>query len=137
MSASYSEPSRQLIAASLCSRAHLHALAPRVRALHPLQSSARCETEADVRQLSRRVSELESDHKALPILMKEYVKLGGQFLAFSVDPAFQAAMDGLVVVDLDRTSARLLSLHMGPENYQRFCSYGMHAPQPGVVYSQP
>ena len=137
MSASYSEPSRQLIAASLCSGAHLHALAPRVRALHPLQSSARCETEADVRQLSRRVSELESDHKALPILMKEYVKLGGQFLAFSVDPAFQAAMDGLVVVDLDRTSSRLLSLHMGPENYQRFRSHGTPAPQPSVVYSQP
>jgi putative hemolysin len=137
VSANYSEASRQLIAASLCSGAHLHALAPRVSALHPLQLSAQGETEADVRQLSRKVSELESDQKGLPILVKEYVKLGGQFLAFSVDPAFQAAMDGLVVVDLDRTSSRLLSLHMGPENYQRFRSYGTSAPQPTAVYSQP
>jgi len=137
VSANYSEASRQLIAASLCSGAHLHALAPRVSPLHPLQLWAQGETEADVRQLSRKVSELESDQKGLPILVKEYVKLGGQFLAFSVDPAFQAAMDGLVVVDLDRTSSRLLSLHMGPENYQRFRNYGAPATQPTVVYSQP
>jgi len=129
VSASYSEPARQLIAASLCNGAHRHALAPRVRALHPLQLSRQVEQapEADVRLLSRRVTELEPDQKGLPILVKEYVKLGGQFLAFSVDPAFQAAMDGLVVVDLDRTSSRLLSLHMGPENYARFRAYAAPA----------
>jgi hypothetical protein len=94
-----------------------------VQALHPLQLGSAGILETDVRQLSRRVAELEPDQKGLPILVKEYVKLGGQFLAFSVDPAFQAAMDGLVVVDLDRTSSRLLSLHMGPENYERFRKY--------------
>jgi hypothetical protein len=124
VSASYSEPARQLIASSLCSGAHRHALAPRVRALHPVQLSMPGESpEADVRQLARRVAELEPDQKGLPILVREYVKLGGQFLAFSVDPAFQAAMDGLVVVDLDRTSSRLLLAHMGPENYERFRNY--------------
>jgi putative hemolysin len=124
VSASYTEPARQLIASSLCRGDHRHALAPRVQALHPVQLwSGGPEPEADVRQLSRRVAELEPDQKGLPILVREYVKLGGQFLAFSVDPAFQAAMDGLVVVDLDRTSSRLLSLHMGPENYLRFRNY--------------
>ena len=123
VSASYSERSRHLIASSLCSDTHRHALAPRVQALHPLQLGGSEAVEADVRQLSRRVAEFEPDQKGLPILVKEYVKLGGQFLAFSVDPAFQAAMDGLVVVDLDRTSSRLLSLHMGPENYERFRNY--------------
>ncbi|MEY2929649.1 MAG: hypothetical protein RL033_398, partial [Pseudomonadota bacterium] len=29
----------------------------------------------------------------------------------------------LVVVDLDRTSSRLLSLYMGPESYERFVQY--------------
>jgi hypothetical protein len=48
------------------------------------------------------------------------VKLGGQFLAFSVDPDFQDAMDGFVVVNLDRTSPKLLALYMGQENYERF-----------------
>jgi len=126
VSAEYTHASRQLIASRLCSGSHRHALAPHVRALHPVQVAARSlelQGEEDVRQLSRRVAELEPDQKGLPILVKEYVKLGGQFLAFSVDPDFQAAMDGLVVVDLGRTSPRLLSLHMGPENYERFANY--------------
>jgi len=130
VSADYTDASRQLIASRLCSGSHRHALAPRVRALHPVQFSAaglEPRGEQDLRQLSRRVAELEPDQKGLPILVKEYVKLGGQFLAFSVDPDFQAAMDGLVVVDLGRTSPRLLSLHMGPENYERFRNY------PGVA----
>jgi putative hemolysin len=130
VSADYTDASRQLIASRLCSGSHRHALATRVRALHPIQLAVeRLERpgEQDVRELSRRVSELEPDQKGLPILVKEYVKLGGQFLAFSVDPDFQAAMDGLVVVDLGRTSPRLLSLHMGPENYERFANY------PGVL----
>jgi hypothetical protein len=60
-------------------------------------------------------------------------------LAFSVDPDFQAAMDGLVVVNLDRTSPRLLALHMGPENYERFrhlaVSTPVHAPgQPPLSF---
>jgi len=132
VSASYNERSRHLIASSLCSGAHRHALAPRVRALHPLELCPSAEAlETDLRQLSRRVAELEPDQKGVPILVKEYVKLGGQFLAFSVDPAFQAAMDGLVVVDLDRTSSRLLSLHMGPQNYERFRNYV--APVPSVL----
>jgi putative hemolysin len=132
VSASYGEPARQLIAASLCHGAHRHALAPWVHALHPLPLSQQA-PEMDVRLLSRRVAELELDRKGLPILVKEYVKLGGQFLAFSVDPAFQAAMDGLVVVDLDRTSSRLLSLHMGSENYERFRNFAAPAaPTPSL-----
>jgi putative hemolysin len=123
VSASYTEASRQLIAASLCQGQHRHALAPHVQPLHPVQLTGALALEADAKQLSRRVAELEVDRKGLPILVKEYVKLGGQFLAFSVDPAFQAALDGLVVVDLDRTSSRLLSLYMGPESYERFVQY--------------
>jgi putative hemolysin len=129
VSSAYSERARQLIAARLCSGNYLHALAPRVRPLHPLPASEilPISGEEDVRQLSRQVSELEADQKGLPILVREYVKLGGQFLAFSVDPDFQAAMDGLVVVNLDRTNPRLLSLHMGPENYERFRHHAARA----------
>jgi putative hemolysin len=127
VSSAYSERSRQLIAHRLCSGSYRHALAGRVQPLHPVPANEAPNTvsdEEDIRGLSRRVLELEGDQKGLPILMREYVKLGGQFLAFSVDPAFQAAMDGLVVVDLDLTPPRLLSLHMGPENYERFRRFG-------------
>jgi putative hemolysin len=122
VSSTYSEASRQLIASQLCEGEHRHPLFGRVQPKRPCPAPAapRDPADDDIKALSRRVSQLEPDQKGLPILLREYVKLGGQFLAFSVDPDFQDAMDGFVVVNLDRTSPKLLSLHMGPENYERF-----------------
>lgn len=122
VSAAYSEPARRLIAGRLSSGPYRHPLFGRVQALRPLsQRAAELEgSSEDARLLSKRVSELEPDQKGLPILVREYVKLGGQFLAFSTDPDFGGAMDGLVAVDLDRTNPKLLALYMGPESYAHF-----------------
>ncbi|MEO8179912.1 MAG: GNAT family N-acyltransferase [Deltaproteobacteria bacterium] len=122
VSAAYSEPARRLIAACLSSGPHRHPLAGHVAALRPVVQLGKQPDGLDeeTKLLSRRVSELEPDKKGLPILVREYVKLGGKFLAFSTDPDFGGAMDGLVAVDLDRTNPKLLALYMGPENYAHF-----------------
>ncbi len=131
VSAAYSEESRRLIATRLCSGPFLHPLRHYVRPLRPVEpmQGPFAELEEDIRGLSRRVAELEPQGQQLPILLREYVKLGGQFLAFSVDPDFGDAMDGFVAVDLERTSSRLLALHMGAENYERFVRAG-HSMRP-------
>ncbi|HTV18716.1 MAG TPA: GNAT family N-acyltransferase, partial [Polyangiaceae bacterium] len=131
VSSVYTEASRHLIATALCQGEYRHELFGRVAPNRPCATSGELEPalqEADIKTLSRRISQLEPDQKGLPILIKEYVKLGGQFLGFSVDADFQDAMDGFVVVNLDRTSAKLLSLHMGPENYERFRDWQKPAP---------
>jgi hypothetical protein len=123
VSSAYTEASRHLIAAALCQGEYRHALFGRVQPNRPCATGAVLDPalqEADIKALSRRIAQLEPDQKGVPILIKEYVKLGGQFLGFSVDADFQDAMDGFVVVNLDRTNPKLLSLHMGPENYERF-----------------
>jgi putative hemolysin len=122
VSAAYSERARRLIAARLSRGAYRHALSEHVEALRPipLPPQELDDADEDVRSISKRVSELEPDNKGLPILVREYIKLGGQFLAFSTDPDFNGAMDGLVAVDLDRTNPRLLALYMGTENYAHF-----------------
>lgn len=131
VSSAYSEASRQLIAARLCQGQYRHPLYGSALPLRPVAPTLGLAPAADeeLRVLSRRISQLEPDQKGLPILIREYVKLGGQFLAFSVDPDFQDAMDGFVVVDLERTPSRLLALHMGPENYQRFRGAGQGLPR--------
>jgi hypothetical protein len=122
VSSTYTEESRRLIATRLQRGQYRHdnfsSVAP-LRPISPLTGEL-AELDEGIRELSRRVMNLEPDEKGLPILVKEYVKLGGKFLAFSVDPDFGDAMDGLVAVDLDATSPKLLQLYMGFDNYKRF-----------------
>jgi len=130
VSSVYTEASRELIATQLCSGEYRHPLFGRVQPMRPYRAAEREAPGLDVRALSRKICQLEPDQKGLPILVKEYVKLGGQFLAFSVDPDFQDAMDGFVVVNLDRTSAKLLALYMGQENYERFRAWQRPSSRP-------
>lgn len=122
VSSTYTEESRRLIATRLQQGQFRHdnfgSVAP-LRPVSPLTGQL-AEIDEGIRELSKRVMNLEPDAKGLPILVKEYVKLGGKFLAFSVDPDFGDAMDGLVAVDLDATAPKLLQLYMGPDNYKRF-----------------
>jgi len=74
----------------------------------------------DLDQLSHPIKDLESDGKGLPILLRQYDKLGGKLLAFNVDRKFSDVLDGLVVVDLRQTDASVLDRYMGTEAATRF-----------------
>jgi len=67
----------------------------------------------EAKALSALIEEAEPTGRGLPVLVREYVKLGGRFLAWNVDADFADALDGLVVVDLLRTERRLLEFYMG------------------------
>lgn len=133
ISSAYRDETRRLIASRLCSGPHRHPLFGKVQGFWPVVAEAPAfdDPDEDARLLSKRVSELEPDGKGLPILVREYVKLGGKFLAFSLDPDFCDAMDGLVAVDLDRTKPKLLALYMGEENYEHFRRF--RRPEPGAA----
>lgn len=148
VSSAYSEQSRRLIAESLFTHEHRHELAERVRPLRPLQTDhvseegarsgvADVSVETDMKRLNRRVAEVEPDGKGVPTLVREYVKLGGRFLAFSVDPAFGDALDGLVAVELERTHPRLLSLYMGDEAFRHFSELRYRTPPHSPAPAQP
>lgn len=59
-------------------------------------------------ELSATVSEIESDGKGVPVLFRHYLKLGGQFLGFNVDPNFSNTLDGLILADLRTAPAAML-----------------------------
>jgi putative hemolysin len=130
VSALYNEESRSLIATQLMNGPFRHEWSDYVLPMRSVttllcgRATAGVEPEADglesVQSLNARVAQLEPDGKGLPTLVKEYIKLGGRFLAFSVDPDFGNALDGLVTVDLLATEPRLLNLFMGPEAHLTF-----------------
>lgn len=74
----------------------------------------------DMEDLSGPIADLEPDGKGLPILVKQYAKLGGKLLAFSVDPQFGNTLDGFVMVDLTQTSPEILSRYMGKDRTREF-----------------
>lgn len=69
----------------------------------------------DVDLVSHLVSKLESDQKGVPILLKQYLKLGGYVLSFNVDQDFNDVLDCMIVVDLPQNDQRTLKRYMGQE----------------------
>jgi putative hemolysin len=72
-----------------------------------------CRVLRDLDELSEPITDVEIDGKGLPILLKQYSKVGGRLLGFNVDRKFSNVLDGLVVVDLRRTEPAVLDRYMG------------------------
>ncbi|MHB8813641.1 MAG: lysophospholipid acyltransferase family protein [Steroidobacteraceae bacterium] len=75
---------------------------------------------ADIDQLSSLVAGLEPDGKGAPVLLRQYLRLGGRVLGFSIDPEFGNALDCLILVDLRRTESRVLRKYMSEPAWMRF-----------------
>jgi hypothetical protein len=74
----------------------------------------------DLDDISELLMELKSKHKAIPILLKQYLKLGGKLLGFNIDKDFGNVLDGLIYIDLRETEPRLLQRYMGKLEAQEF-----------------
>ena len=72
---------------------------------------AMCRSLRDLEELP--ITDVESDGKGLPILLKQYAKIGGKLLGFNVDRKFSDVLDGLVLVDLRQTEPAVLERYMG------------------------
>jgi putative hemolysin len=128
ISREYNPASRDLMVSFLeahCGNPELAALVEPRRRLrsHRLRT---CDTRllgsllADVDELSEVVADVESDGKGVPVLLRQYLNVGGQMLGFNVDADFSDVVDGLVVVDLARLSRKLLDRYLGKPGAETF-----------------
>lgn len=69
-------------------------------------------------ELSSLISDIEHQIDGIPVLIKQYLKLGGKILSFNVDPDFNYSLDGLIVVNLTQTDESVLKWYMSPEGYE-------------------
>ncbi len=81
--------------------------------------------------LSAVICELEQEATGVPILIRQYLNLGGRVLSFNVDPDFSDAIDCLVLVDLTETRTSILRRYMGKEGTARFLAHHRDAVQAG------
>jgi len=82
-----------------------------------------------VQDLSELISDIEQNGAGIPILLKHYMKLGGKFLGYSVDPKFNNALDALVLVDLARTDLKILGRYMGQQGAVSFLHFNAVGPE--------
>jgi putative hemolysin len=87
----------------------------------------------DFEQVADYVSEIEPDGKDVPVLLRQYLKLGGRLLSFNLDPDFSSVVDGLIVVDLSRTPLKTLRRYMGNDAEAFLKYHGMIEETPTPV----
>ena len=85
---------------------------PKVK-MKNIDKKALLEGAHDIDHISALVSEVEIDNKGIPTLLKHYLKLDGELLAFNVDPDFGSCIDGLIMVDMLKVDPKLLKSYMG------------------------
>jgi len=100
-------------------------LAREIRARHhfrparePLLSRADLDS-LDLTSVSDLIAQLERDGKGVPVLLRQYLKLGGRILGFNVDPAFSQVVDCLLMVDLRQVEPDLLEKYLGQDGAKR------------------
>ena len=136
ISSSYAPPSRQLMVEYLKANNIEAELARHVRPRRPfrgrrptLWDEVELANLKDIEDLSRAIARIERDNKGVPILLKQYLKLGGRLLGFNADEQFSDVLDGLIMVDLRASEPRVLARYMGEDGATAFLAHHGAEPQ--------
>ena len=123
----YKDVSRKLIVDCLRTNRLMKELGQHIKPRRPYKTSMRTtwnkkelDVLEDINLISDLISQLEQGKRGIPVLIKQYIKLGGRFLEFNVDEEFNNALDGLIVVDLCETEPELLEYFMGKNNANEY-----------------
>jgi hypothetical protein len=96
---------------------------PTLRKLRGTEKRALRASECDIDDISALISELETDKKGVPVLLRHYLKMNGRIVSFNVDPDFGHCLDGLIIVDLTNTDPKLLKAYMGSDGAANFLAH--------------
>ena len=131
----YHSISRQLMVSFLERHAALSDWAALVSCRNPFRPrtprlSDAASASPDIEDLSAAVADIEPSQPGVPVLLRQYLKLGGKLLGFNVDPEFADALDGLILVDLTRTELKLLERYLGKAEAAAFLEFHRGAYEP-------
>lgn len=122
ISARYSDASQAAIMAFL-ERHHRHASLARL--VEPLNGKSALVTAiplSTVAAVDQHVAALEADGKGIPVLLRQYLKLGAKLLGISEDSSFGNVTDALMAVDLAAVSAPMLRRYLGDDGVALYSS---------------
>jgi putative hemolysin len=73
----------------------------------------RAEMTSDIVHVERLIEEIERGQRAVPVLLRHYLRLNARLLAFNVDPDFGEVIDALMLVDLAQIDERIIRHYVG------------------------
>ena len=76
---------------------------------------------SDVTEL---LKEIETEHENVPVLLRQYLRLGAKTIGYNLDPEFSDVHDALLYVDLRKTEPKILQRYMGRERLREY--YQLH-----------
>ena len=54
------------------------------------------------------IADVDPNEKTMPVLLKKYLLLNGRMIGFNRDPKFNDALDGLLLLDLNKLPANTI-----------------------------
>jgi len=127
----YHDMTKQLLVNFLRNNGYAGDLAKLVKAKNPLRRRRRLDLDRgllaavvrDVRDVDELVAEIEIDHKYMPVLLRQYLKLNGKLLGFNVDPDFGNVLDGLMLIELENVERQTLKKYLGSKEAEAYLAY--------------
>jgi len=113
----YGFRARQAIYSFLPQTAWMESLARKIRARTRFGADSAANEARDVDELDEAVG-------GIPVLLRQYLKLGGKLVGFNVDKEFGDVLDGMIVVDLHKTDRKLLDRYFTREGAEKILSKG-------------
>jgi len=118
---------RRSILRYLLEHDYLPGFARFVKARHPVGEERLADRSgvprfAGVAELERSLSAAGCD-RGVPVLLKQYLKLGGRVFAFGRDPGFHDTLDVLTLLDLTHTPEAALDRYLGRDHVASFLDY--------------
>jgi hypothetical protein len=137
MSNDYSEGSRRMVAEFCAAEALRDPLAALVKPRRGFRARSRKRFDSanlrrfvhSIDDLDAPLADLEPDGKGVPVLLRQYCRLGGRLLGVHVDSRFSDSLDGLILVDLRQAERRALDRYMTAEGAAAFLRHHQVEPR--------
>lgn len=93
---------------------------PRIAPARQWETTLASSVVTSIEDVDALVAEIESEQRGVPVLLRQYLKLGGKLLGFNIDHDFADVLDGLMLVDLLDVKPAILNRYLGAEGASAF-----------------
>jgi len=93
---------------------------PRIGGLDEIDAESTRSVMRDVNEVDQVVRDLENGERAMPVLLRQYLRMNAKLIAFNVDPDFGNVVDALMFADIRTVHPRVQDFYLGREKAKAF-----------------